>query len=199
MLAIPEPRMAERIGLAPVEHVPPTAMGSIGQVQSAAQLYQSLHLLRSLLMHPAAALSAELEARLATIAETERTREVRQRIGQDVFREALIELWQGRCALSCVALPSALLRASHAKPWAMANDMERLDPFNGLLLAVQYDALFDQGLIAFNGDGTLLVAPSVSPEARTLMRLNERQKLRSVLPGHKEYLDFHRRIVARLP
>ena len=42
-----------------------------------------------------------------------------------------------------VALPPELLRASHAKPWAKASDIERLDSFNGLLLSVHLDAMFD--------------------------------------------------------
>jgi len=44
---------------------------------------------------------------------------------------------------------SKLLRASHIKPWAAcAADAERLDVYNGLLLAPHLDALFDAGLIS---------------------------------------------------
>jgi putative restriction endonuclease len=126
-------------------------------------------------------LSTALEARLATIPETDRTREVRQRIGQDLFREALMELWEGRCALS-----------GHAKPWALSSDDERLDPFNGLLLAVHYDALFDQGLIAFANDGTVLLASGVTSEVFDLMGLEGLCRLSKVLPGQLTYLEYHR-------
>jgi putative restriction endonuclease len=141
LLAVPEFRMTESIGLLPVKQALPPGMVSGGLAESAAQLYQALRLLHSLQTRPAAVLSTALEARLATIPETDRTREVRQRIGQDLFREALMELWEGRCALSGAKLPPALLRASHAKPWALSSDDERLDPFNGLLLAVLWRAL----------------------------------------------------------
>lgn len=50
---------------------------------------------------------------------TERVAEVRQRVGQDLFRDALMRYWGGRCAISGVG-ESALLRASHAKPWKAA-------------------------------------------------------------------------------
>lgn len=66
---------------------------------------------------------------------TERDAAVKQRIGQDLFREGLLALWQGRCALTGLALPE-LLRANHAKSWKVATDAERLDVYNGLLLAV---------------------------------------------------------------
>lgn len=75
-----------------------------------------------------------------------------QRLGQARYRAALMALWNGACALTGVDIPE-LLRASHAKPWSDASDRERLDPFNGLLLEVRFDQLFDQGLISFNDDG----------------------------------------------
>lgn len=198
LLAGPEPNAMERIGLIHTIQQPPRGMASAGLAADAAQLYDVLRVLHSLQTHPASVLSAKVEARLVAIPATERTNEVRQRIGQDVFREALLELWEGRCALSGVDLPLSLLRASHAKPWSLANDYERLDPFNGLLLAVHYDALFDQGLIAFADDGNLLISPSLSMQARGGLHLSESVALRFVLPGHLEYLRYHRFNVALL-
>ena len=43
---------------------------------------------------------------------TEAERMVIQRIGQDVFRDALMDYWAGCCPLTGIAEP-ALLRASH--------------------------------------------------------------------------------------
>lgn len=48
---------------------------------------------------------------------TEAERFVVQRVGQDLFRAGLVDYWQGRCAISGLAVPE-LLRASHIKPWA---------------------------------------------------------------------------------
>jgi hypothetical protein len=60
---------------------------------------------------------------------------VRQRVGQEVFRAALIDYWGGACAVTGLALPE-VLRASHSQPWAdCTTDEERLDVFNGFLLA----------------------------------------------------------------
>jgi hypothetical protein len=198
LLAAPEPNAMVRIGLTPVAQQLPCGMASVGLAADAAQLYEVLRVLHSLQTHPAPVLSAKVETRLAAIPATERTREVRQRIGQEVFREALLELWKGRCALSGSDLPSSLLRASHAKPWSLADDDERLDPFNGLLLAVHYDALFDQGLITFDDDGCLLISSLLSLDARKILYLEDFKRLRFILPGHIEYLRFHRKSIARL-
>ena len=57
---------------------------------------------------------------------TEAERLVVQRVGQDIFRRGLLEYWDGRCAITSLAVPE-LLRASHIKPWADCDsDTERL-------------------------------------------------------------------------
>jgi HNH endonuclease len=62
---------------------------------------------------------------------TEAERLVVQRIGQDVFREALMDYWGRRCPLTGISEP-ALLRASHIVPWADCSDAQRLDVHNGI-------------------------------------------------------------------
>jgi putative restriction endonuclease len=195
LLAIPEPAMAGRIGLHVVDASPPEGMQSIGWVDGAIQLYEALRMLHSLQTHQMSLLSSRVEARLAAIPVTERTREVRQRIGQEVFREALMDLWQGRCAVTGLPLPPQLLRASHAKPWSKASDTERLDPFNGLLLAIHLDAMFDAGLIAFSDEGLLLCSPLLDMVTRSHFGLGDGLRLRSFAPGHVPYLRWHREIV----
>lgn len=197
LLAVAEATMAQRIGLAPTAVPVPPAMAGIGIAHGAMQLYEALRVLHSLQTHPVSALSARVEARLAGIPETERTREVRQRIGQDVFREALMDLWQGRCAVTGIPFPPQLLRASHAKPWAQATDAERLDPFNGLLLATHLDAMFDSGLIGFDDQGRLIASPQLDPVVKSHFDLHEDSRLRSIAPGHLPYLAWHREFVLR--
>jgi hypothetical protein len=55
---------------------------------------------------------------------TEAERWVIQRIGQDVFRAALLDYWDSRCPLTGITDP-ALLRASHIVPWSDCNDEQR--------------------------------------------------------------------------
>jgi predicted restriction endonuclease len=89
---------------------------------------------------------------------TEAERMVIQRIGQDVFRDALMVYWGGHCPMTGITEP-ALLRASHIVAWADCSDAQRLDVHNGLLLSALWDAAFDRGLISFADDGTVLVSP----------------------------------------
>ncbi|WP_218151945.1 HNH endonuclease [Nitrosomonas communis] len=64
------------------------------------------------------------------IKDTEIERMVRQRGGQQIFRQAMLEYWGNACAFTGIALPE-VLRASHAKPWLEClSDAERLEVFN---------------------------------------------------------------------
>jgi putative restriction endonuclease len=88
-----------------------------------------------------------------------------QRIGQDVFRDALMDYWGGRCPMTGITEPE-LLRASHIVAWADCTDEQRLDVHNGLLLSALWDAAFDKGLVSFADDGTPLASPRLSRAAR---------------------------------
>ncbi|KWB62278.1 HNH endonuclease [Burkholderia ubonensis] len=123
---------------------------------------------------------------------TEAERLVVQRVGQDLFRNALMDYWQGRCCVTGLAVP-ALLRASHIRPWAKCqSDNERLDVFNGLLLAPHIDALFDGGWISFSDQGGLLVSEALPYAARAQLGVTPEWTICSLKRGHLPYLTFHR-------
>ena len=123
---------------------------------------------------------------------TEAERLVVQRVGQDIFRRGLLEYWDGRCAITGLAVPE-LLRASHIKPWAACDtDAERLDVFNGLLLAPHLDAAFDAGFITIAEDGTVLVSSKLSVESRSVLGLNLPLRIRGLNHAHERYLRWHR-------
>lgn len=135
-------------------------------------------------------LERQFNARIAAVSTTEREATVKQRIGQDLFRDGLMVLWEGRCAISNLDEP-ALLRASHALPWALASDAERLDVFNGLLLAAHLDAAFDGGLIAVERDGTVVLSPQLSPATVAVLAIRP-GALVQLSPGHERFLTWHR-------
>ena len=123
---------------------------------------------------------------------TEAERLVTQRIGQDIFREALLDYWGGCCAVTGVAL-EPVLRASHMKPWAHCeSDAERLNVFNGLLLVANLDALFDRGLISFEDTGAVLISQHVSDGCRRQLQLSADLRLRWVASHHVQFLSWHR-------
>jgi predicted restriction endonuclease len=122
---------------------------------------------------------------------TEAERWVIQRIGQDVFRAALLDYWDSRCPLTGITDP-ALLRASHIIPWSDCNDEQRLDVHNGLLLSALWDAAFDQGLVSFADDGTPLFGPKLSETARKTLGADAVSPLRGLRASHRANLAVHR-------
>ena len=125
---------------------------------------------------------------------TEVERLVIQRVGQNLFRNALLDFWRGRCCVTGLALPS-LLRASHIKPWAKCgSDDERLDVFNGLLLAPHIDALFDSGWISFSDHGGVLVSKELSSAARVQLGVSSEWSIQGLTPAHAEFLAHHREV-----
>jgi putative restriction endonuclease len=135
----------------------------------------------------------------APLESTESMSLVKVRIGQNLFREALLNYWGGACAVTGVALPE-LLRASHAKPWAeCVSDAERLDVFNGLLLCAHLDALFDRGLLCFDSRGEGLLSERIDPRSRELLGLGGGLRLRWIAREHQPFLEWHRsRVFGRI-
>ncbi|MGH6986125.1 MAG: HNH endonuclease [Caulobacteraceae bacterium] len=122
---------------------------------------------------------------------TEVERLVVQRVGQDVFRAALMDYWDGRCAVTGLADP-ALLRASHIVRWAdCATDAERLDVHNGLLLSALWDAAFDAHLVTFDEEGRAKFGSDISTEARAMLG-GEAKMCRTPTPQQRGYLGRHR-------
>jgi len=128
---------------------------------------------------------------------TEAERWVVQRVGQNLFRAALLDYWQGKCCVTGLNVPG-LLRASHIKPWAVcSNDEERLDVYNGLLLAPHLDALFDGGWISFTDKGAVLLTPALHESARKAVSASLQWQATGLLPSHAPYLAYHRQHVWR--
>lgn len=122
---------------------------------------------------------------------TEAERLVIQRVGQDVFRDALMDYWGGRCPLTEITEPG-LLRASHIVPWADCTDEQRLDVHNGLLLSALWDAAFDRGLISFADDGSVLESPKLSAMARRALDPGKVSPLYGLRDAHRANLALHR-------
>lgn len=115
------------------------------------------------------------------------------RVGQGLYREHVLELWQQRCAVTGCTVRGALI-ASHAEAWKDCTDDARLDPYNGLALTASIDKLFDKGLIAFDDDGRLLKAPGLAEADLAHLGLKPDSRLRAdcLQLRHRPYLLAHR-------
>ena len=123
---------------------------------------------------------------------TEAERMVKQRIGQNILREALLKQEGGQCMVTGLAIPE-LLVASHIKPWRDATDEERLCLDNVFLLAPHIDSLFDKGLITFDDDGQMLCSPLLSEESKQILGLRKDMHiLKPLTAGNRKFLKYHR-------
>ncbi len=128
--------------------------------------------------------------RLTDTTDTEKDALVKVRIGQGKYRAALDDIWEG-CALTGIKCRD-LLRASHIKAWRDAETHEKIDPFNGLLLAAHLDALFDKGLISFDSNGFILVSDLISESDLNKLSIDKSMQL-NMAPETHEYMKCHRR------
>lgn len=133
----------------------------------------------------------KFEKAVVGIGNTEGERVQRFRIGQGIFREALMEYWNGSCALSGISNPE-LLRASHMMPWSHCErDAQRLDVYNGILLSALWDAAFDAGLVTFDDDGKILPSSLLKSSAAKALGIVKTKNL-SLCDEHRYYLGYHR-------
>ncbi len=173
-----------------------------GQFNRDIEGYSALYLVLEHLSTSCKTLRVEVAEKFMHIASkmpstTEAERLVVQRIGQSIFRDALLNYWQGRCCVTGLAV-TELLRASHIKPWAdCGSDYERLDMFNGLLLAPHIDALFDGGWLTVQSNGALVVSAHLSSDAASVLGLRPGMLASGLSVRHEEYLKYHRKVVFR--
>lgn len=126
------------------------------------------------------------------IAQTEKERLIKSRIGQGKFKKLLIER-ECKCALCAVSDPRVLI-ASHIKTWSTSANEERLDVNNGLLLCPNHDALFDKHLISFDLNGKIVISQSLDETTRVFLNVNDELRVKlnetqlSYMEGHHQNL-----------
>ncbi|MFN7398180.1 MAG: HNH endonuclease, partial [Sandaracinobacter sp.] len=100
--------------------------------------------------------------------------------------------WEGKCPLTDIAEPG-LLRASHIIAWsACADEADRLDPENGLILSALWDAAFDRGLVSFDAGGEAVAYPKLGAAARDALNLAGVPRLKRLSAGNRARLAVHR-------
>ena len=125
---------------------------------------------------------------------TDRQALVKARVGQGIFRDQVLSLWDWRCAVTGCETQEAL-RASHIKPWSESTDQERLDRYNGLSLLATLDALFDKHLIAFDSMGKMLISSQLAGEDRKVLLPRQRRLLRKPDGKTAQFLKEHAKLL----
>ncbi|MFC6040521.1 HNH endonuclease [Paenisporosarcina macmurdoensis] len=108
---------------------------------------------------------------------------------QSKFRSRLLDRESG-CQLCNLSIPS-LLVASHIVPWAIADESQKVNLNNGLLLCISHDALFDKCFISFNEDGQILISDELPSSEFERLHINE-QMIIDLLPEQEQFMRIHR-------
>jgi len=112
------------------------------------------------------------------------------RRGQGIFK-ANVRLLETKCRVTGVENMKRL-RASHIKPWTVADNHEKLDGFNGLLLSPHVDHLFDRGFISFDNSGEILVSRGLNSVVLQQWSIRTPSNVGSFRKEQQEYLEYHR-------
>ncbi len=116
-------------------------------------------------------------------------------IAQDEYRRKLLE----ECPFCPITMinEESLLIASHIKPWAVSDSVERIDPNNGFILSPLYDKLFDRGYITFSNDKRVSISNWLSRQVKERIGIKENQffQFLPINDARIRYLEYHRSTV----
>lgn len=114
------------------------------------------------------------------------------RIGQSKFRDKLLKLFK-KCPITGIS-EKQILNASHIKPWAVSDNNERMDIYNGFIFSPTVDKLFDKGLITFEDNKTIIISSIISKYNIAKLGLRSGTKYPELdINGREKYLDYHRK------
>jgi putative restriction endonuclease len=90
---------------------------------------------------------------------TERESVVKIRVNQSFFRKAVLSAYNFKCCVTGLEIPE-LLNASHIVPWAK-DEINRVNPRNGLCLNAIHDRAFDRGLLTITTNFKVKISNSI--------------------------------------
>lgn len=119
----------------------------------------------------------------------------RARDGQGKYREMLLE--QCRFCPFTMISDERLLIASHIKPWAASEIVEKTDPYNGYILSPLYDRLFDRGFITFTPERHVILSEFISSFTWRQINIKNNAFIKALPMDDRrvEYLKFHHQSV----
>jgi hypothetical protein len=115
---------------------------------------------------------------------------VKSRRGQGIFKSN-VYLYEHRCRVTGTSMKQHLI-ASHIKPWRESSDKEKIDGYNGLLLAPHVDHLFDKGFISFADDGKLLISAKLNKNVLKTWGIPNTMNVGAFQSKQRQYLKYHR-------
>ena len=125
-------------------------------------------------------------------AETETLAVGKRRIGQGKYRKDVIQLWEGKCAITGSSIQELLI-ASHIVPWKDSSSIEKTDEHNSVLLSALYDKLFDRYFISFDDNGKILVSRTINLKEKASLSITGTEMIEIKSDRMLNYLRKHRK------
>ncbi len=118
---------------------------------------------------------------------TDIQRLVKTRVNQSLFRSVVLNNYSSSCAVCSLNIQN-LLVASHILKWS-ENQLNRLNPENGLCLCNIHDKAFELGYIGIKSDYTILISNEIHQikEKETFVSLFGRHEKKSIILPDKFY------------
>ena len=107
------------------------------------------------------------------LTETESKAKTKVRLGKQKFRNELMDQW-------------------NSKPWKDSTEAERLNRYNGLLLCRNHAALYDEGFIAFDGQGKIHISSQIPEEDYEKYAIHAKVKIVR-MEENKYYFKWHKK------
>lgn len=126
----------------------------------------------------------------------EREAIIKQRVNQSFFRSTILSSYNLKCCITGLSITDFLV-ASHIKPWK-ADEINRLNPHNGLCLNSIHDKAFDKGFITITPDYKIKVSSYFNDFKKDnavsdffMKYENQLILLPDKFLPSKEFLDYH--------
>ena len=126
----------------------------------------------------------------------ERETLIKVRVNQSFFRSTILSSYNQKCCITGLSIPDFLV-ASHIVPWKK-DEVNRLNPHNGLCLNSIHDKAFDIGLIGINPDFEIKISGKIKSfgEDSTINDFflkyeNKKIYLPERFIPSQEFLDYH--------
>jgi putative restriction endonuclease len=126
----------------------------------------------------------------------EREALIKVRVNQSFFRSTILSSYNQKCCITGLSIPDFLV-ASHIVPWKK-DEVNRLNPHNGLCLNSIHDKAFDRGFITITPDFKIKISDyfkDYSKENAVLDFFIKHENQSIILPDKflpsRDFLDWH--------
>lgn len=123
----------------------------------------------------------------------EKMRLLSTRVNHGKLRTRTLKEFNYSCCITGIDI-SELLVCSHIKPWSKSRGDEKTDRYNVLLLASNWDSVFDKGFITIQDNGEITFSKRLTDSAKKSLGISGNVKFdpKYLTSERKKYLDYHR-------